>query len=206
MDYRQRIVEEAAVMFRTYGIRAVTMDMLAGQMGISKRTIYEVFKDKDELLQGVIRWMTVRQSEMMEKIFSESEDVIEAIFKMLDRMIEHYRNMSPAFQMDMKRLHFEVLKKAGNLDELPYVKNNTEILKRGIKEGIFRKDIDIEITDKCMSEVARMSNDKSVFPPDDFLNREVVKNFYINYLRGISTPRGLDLINFYEKKFSQNKK
>jgi AcrR family transcriptional regulator len=57
MDYRQTIVEEAAVMFRTYGIRAVTMDMLASHLGISKRTIYEVFRDKDELLQGVLKWM-----------------------------------------------------------------------------------------------------------------------------------------------------
>ena len=206
MDYRQRIVEEAAVMFRTYGIRAVTMDMLAGQMGISKRTIYEVFKDKDELLQGVIKWMTVRQSKVMEKIFSESENIIEAIFKLLDFMSEHFRNMSPAFHMDMKRHHFEMMKRMGDLDELPYAKNNAEILKRGIKEGIFRKDIDIEITNKCLSEVARMSNDKDVFPPDNFINKDVIRNFYINYLRGISTQKGLDLINFYEKKLGQDKK
>ena len=57
MDYRQKIIEEASVMFRTYGIRAVTMDMLAGRLGISKRTIYEVFSDKDELLKGVLKWM-----------------------------------------------------------------------------------------------------------------------------------------------------
>jgi AcrR family transcriptional regulator len=48
MDYKQRIIEEAAGMFRTYGIRSVTMDMLANQMSISKRTIYEIFSDKDE--------------------------------------------------------------------------------------------------------------------------------------------------------------
>jgi AcrR family transcriptional regulator len=204
MDYRQRIVEEAAVMFRTYGIRAVTMDMLAGQMGISKRTIYEVFKDKDELLQGVIKWMTIRQAEVLEKIFSESENVIEAIFKMLDLMGDHFRSMSPAFHMDMKRHHFEMMEKTGNLEELPFSKSNMEILKRGIKEGVFRKDIDIEITNKCLGEVARMSNDKNVFPPDDFINKDVIKNFYVNYLRGISTLKGLDLISFYEKKYSQN--
>jgi AcrR family transcriptional regulator len=54
MNYRERIIEEASKMFSTYGIRAVTMDMLAGQMNISKRTIYEVFRDKDELLRGVL--------------------------------------------------------------------------------------------------------------------------------------------------------
>ena len=108
--------------------------------------------------------------------------------------------MSPAFQMDMKRYHNEILKKLGENDELPYNRNNAEIIKRGIKEGIFREDIDVEITDKCLLEVARMSNDKSVFPPDDFMNKDIMRTFYINFLRGISTQKGLDLINFYDKK------
>ncbi len=199
MDYRQKILEEASVMFRTYGIRAVTMDMLANQMGISKRTIYEVFRDKDEILQGVLKWMAAKQRDIITKIFNQTDNVIEAIFKMLDLMADHFQKMSPAFQMDMKRLHSDLVKKLGDTNELPYLKNNSDILRRGIDEGVFREDIDIEITNKCMLEVARMSNDKDVFPPDDFPNKDVIRNFYINYLRGISTPKGLDLINFYEK-------
>jgi AcrR family transcriptional regulator len=200
MDYRQKIIEEGAMMFRTYGIRAVTMDMLASQLGISKRTIYEVFSDKDELLKGVLKWMVEKQREVMIEIFSESENVIEAIFKMLDLMMDHFKKMSPAFQMDMKRIHGDIHKNREELIDLPYFSNNSEILKRGIKEGVFRDDINVEITNKCMLEVARMSNDKDVFPPDDFANKDVVRNFYINYLRGISTQKGLDLINRYEKK------
>jgi len=199
MDYRQKIIEEGARMFRTYGIRAVTMDMLASQLGISKRTIYEVFSDKDELLKGVLLWMMEKQREVMTRIFNESENVIEAIFKMLDLMMDHFQRMSPAFQMDMRRLHRDVYKNPEELADLPYFANNSEIINRGIKEGVFRDNIDVGITNKCLLEVARMSNDKNVFPPDDFSNRDVIRNFYINYLRGISTPKGLDLINFYEK-------
>ena len=200
MDNRQRIIEEAALLFRTYGIRAVTMDMLANQMGISKRTIYEAFKDKDELLRGVLKLMTIRQREAMNKIFSETENVIEAIFKMIDLMIDHFKNMSPAFQLDMKRYHNEILKKLGEKDELPYYRNHIEIIKRGIKEGVFREDIDVEIMNKCLLEVEMMSNYKSVFPPDDFMDKNVMRTFYVNFIRGISTQKGLDLINFYDKK------
>ncbi|HZL76851.1 MAG TPA: TetR/AcrR family transcriptional regulator, partial [Bacteroidales bacterium] len=152
MDYRQTIVEEAAVMFRTYGIRAVTMDMLAGQLGISKRTIYEVFRDKDELLKGVLKWMTEKQAESMKKVFGESDNVIEAIFRMLDMMSNHFQNMSPAFLMDMKRYHHEMVKMPDGQNEFPYYRSNSEIIKRGMKEGIFRKDIDIDITNKCLTE------------------------------------------------------
>ncbi len=200
MDYRQRIIEEAAIMFRTYGIRAVTMDMLANQMGISKRTIYEVFNNKDELLDGVLKWMTIKQREVMIKILDESENVIEAIFSMLDLMSDHFRSMSPAFHLDIKRYHQEAIRILEKKNEFLYYENNEEILKRGIKEGLFRDDIDITITNRCLNEVVRMSNDKIVFPPDDFLNKDVIRNFYISYLRGISTPKGLDLIDFYDKR------
>ncbi len=198
MDYKQRIIEEAAYMFRTYGIRAVTMDMLANRIGISKRTIYEVFTDKDELLSGVLVWMATMQKDLVTKIFNESENVIEAIFKMLDKMRDHFMTMSPAFQMDIRRSYKDILKTLGEA-EIPYQASNSEILKRGIKEGVFRDDIDIEITNKCLFEVARLSNDKNVFPPDAFMNRDVIRNFYLNYLRGICTQKGLDLIDIYEK-------
>ena len=200
MDYKQRIIEEAAVMFRTYGIKSVTMDLLATHMGISKRTIYEVFKDKDELPAGVLKWMTVRQREVMEKALNETDNVIEAIFRMMNTMMEHFKSMSPAFQMDIKRYHMDIAKKLENHDQLPYVKNNEIIIEKGIKDGVFRKDIDVKMINKCMLEVAKMSNDREIFPPDDFMSADVIRNVYINYLRGICTQKGLDLIDFYEMK------
>ncbi len=206
MDYRQRIIEEAAKMFRIYGIRTVTMDMLANQMAISKRTIYEVFADKDELLAGVIEWMAVKQKESMTRIFSESGNVIEAIFSMLDLMESHFSKMSPAFLLDIKRFHEKAAEMTKEHGAIPYVNNNAEILRRGIDEGIFRSDIDVELTNKCMLEVAKMSADQQIFPPDSFNNSYVLRNLYLNYLRGISTPRGLKLINQYENSVSNSAK
>jgi len=199
MDYRQKIIEEAAKMFRTYGIRAVTMDMLATQMGISKRTIYEVFRDKDELLKGVMKWMSERQRELINEFFNESDNVIEAIFKMLDLMIIHFQKMSPAFQMDIKKYHKAFIDNPEEMHDLPYYSNNSEVLARGIKEGVFRSDIDIGITNKCLLEVARLSSDTDIFPPDDFLNKDVIRNFYIFFLMIRPPPRGLDLISKFEK-------
>lgn len=199
MNYRQKIIEEASALFRAYGIRAVTMDMLAASMGISKRTIYEVFKDKDELLKGVLKWMSQKQKEVMIKILDESDNVIEAVYKMFDLMMDHFQKMTPAFQLDMKKFQKKILENPDDYHDLPYYSNNTEILRRGIDEGVFREDIDIDITNKCMLEVAKMSNDQDVFPPEDFLKKDVIRNFYVNYLRGISTTKGLELIDIYER-------
>jgi len=199
MDYKQRIIEEAARMFRTYGIRTVTMDMLANQMSISKRTIYEVFSDKEELLEGVIEWMAEKQQETMTAVLSESDNVVEAIFRMLDLMQEHFNRMSPAFLLDMKRFHNKVMEMQEGREGIPYMNSNAEILNRGIEEGVFRNDINVELTNKCMFEVARISSDQQVFPPESFRSGEVIRNFYVNFLRGLCTPKGLKLINQYEQ-------
>lgn len=201
MNYRQKILEEAAIMFRTYGIRAVTMDMLANQLGISKRTIYEVFRDKDDLLDGVLKWMTEKQLNITAKALAESENVIEAIFKLLRIMNDHFQKISPSFYLDIRKLSKNVLNHSEELKDLPYYRNNSEMLLRGIKEGVFRDDIDVNITNKCMLEVVRLSNDENLFPHDSHNMKDVIRNFYINYLRGISTQKGLELIDRYEKEY-----
>ena len=200
MDYRQKIIETAALMFRTYGIRAVTMDMLANELGISKRTIYEKFRDKDELLAGVLKLMAVKQKEAVVKVFGESENVIAAIFRLFDMVCEHFRNMSPAFRLDMEKYYNYIVKNLLESYELLYTTNNLEMLKRGIKEGIFREDIDIDITNQYLNEVLRMSGERDIYSSEN--NRNVFRDFYVNYLRGISTPKGLELINHYNNKLT----
>lgn len=202
MDNRQRIIEEAALLFRTYGIRAVTMDMLANQMGISKRTIYELFKDKDEILSAVINWMTEKQRVVLSKILIESENVVEALFKILDLMRDHFMNMSPAFLMDIKKYRHKMMSNTDEKSEMHFFGFNEEVVRRGIKEGVFREDIDVTIINMCLFEVSKMSNDMKSIPADDLQRKDVIRNVYINYLRGISTKKGLDLISYYEKQKS----
>lgn len=205
MDYRQRITEEAALLFRRYGIRAVTMDMLANNLGISKRTIYEVFRDKHELLSGVISLMIERQKELISKISGESENVIEAVYRIMGMMSEHMDSMSPAFRLDMMKFRNEIVRNMKETGQFPYPNVNSDLIKRGIEEGVFRDDIDIEITNKCLFEVTRMSGNGDEFDPDDYSKKHVIRDVYINYLRGISTQKGLDLINYYKKRESELK-
>lgn len=198
MDTKDRIIEEAANMFRTYGIRAVTMDMLATQMGMSKRTIYEVFKDKDELLQGVMMWMIMKQSELINHCLESSGNVIEAVFMMMDIMMDHYRKMSPAFKLDMKRYHNDIKRKMEMDNAFPY-ENSRAILIQGVKEGIFRSDLDIELTDRCLKGMTKINENEETGNFDD---EQMIRNFFVNYLRGISTRKGLDLIDHYARNNS----
>ena len=201
MEIKERIIEEAAKLFRMYGIRSVTMDTLAGQLGISKRTIYEIFSDKDELLIGVLQTMARRQKALIENVLSGSESAIHAIFRLLEASIDHFQTVSPAFQADLKKYHYEVLMKECENCEMPDYKANIEIIMRGIREKLFRMDVHPEIANRCLYSLVRMTLDFDLFPAGEFTRRDVIKNAFINYMRGISTPEGLRLINQLEVKF-----
>ena len=201
MEIRERIIESAAQLFKTYGIRAVTMDSLASHLGMSKRTIYEVFADKDELLVSVLRWMAEKQRSLVNRILEDSDNAIIAIFRLLEKSRDHYQDMSPAFQADLQKYHREILMKKADKCEMPDYRNNIKLIERGIKEKLFRKDINPDIVNRCLYSLGRSTMDFELYPFDDFTRKEVIKNVFINYLRGVSTIQGVELINKLESKF-----
>jgi len=81
---KEHIILVATELFKNYGIKSVTMDTLANQLGISKRTIYEAFSDKDELLMAVLKNIAYQQKELINRVIDESENSIVAIFRMLE--------------------------------------------------------------------------------------------------------------------------
>ena len=201
MDNRDRIIDGAAELFRIYGIKTVTMDSIAGHLGMSKRTIYENFADKDELLVGVLTSMAEKQKNLVNRILDESGNAIIAIFKLLEINRDHLQNMSPAFQADMKKFHIEILMKKSDKCEMPDYRNNIKVIEKGIKQKLFRKDINPDIVNRCLYYLGMTVMDNELYPYDEFSRREVVRNVLISFLRGISTPEGTDLINKLEAKF-----
>ncbi len=194
MEIKERIIEGASQLFKMYGTRSVTMDSLASHIGISKRTIYENFQDKDEIFEGVLRHMAEKHKLLIRKILDDSDNAIEAIFRVIEMNRDHYMSMSPSFHADMKKYHNEVLMNKSEKYEMPDYRNNIEVIERGIKQKLFRKDINPDIVNRCLYSLALSVMDDKLYPFEDFTRQEVVKNGMINYLRGISTSEGIQLI------------
>jgi len=201
MEIKERIIEEAAKLFKVYGIKSVTMDSLASHLGISKRTIYEIFSDKDELLSSVLEWMADKQKEMITRILEGSESAIHAIFRLLENSRDHFQDMSPAFQADLKKYHFQIMLNKTKLSDMPDYKASVQIIERGIMENLFRKDINPDLVNRCLYSLGRSTMDFELYPFEDFSRKEVIKNVFINYMRGVSTDDGIALINKLEAEF-----
>lgn len=200
MQNRGHIIEGAAELFRNYGIRSVTMDSLANHLGISKRTIYEIFADKDELLLGVFQWMSEKQQEMVKKFMDESGNAIIAIFKLMEMTINHFQGMSPAFQADMKKYYHEEILNKSNGYQMPDISYTIPLIEKGIREKLFRKDINPDLVNRCMYLLGKSVMDQDLYSSGQFTRHEVIQNTLINYLRGISTKEGNELISKLAEK------
>lgn len=201
MEIRERIIEGAATLFKNYGIKAVTMDSLANHIGMSKRTIYEIFSDKDEILDGVLQMMAEKQRSLVKRILDDSDNAIDAIFRLLETSRDHFQEMSPAFHADIRKYHREVLMNKADKCEMPDYRNNIQVIEKGIKQKLFRKDINPDIVNRCLYAIGRSTMDGELYPFEEFTRREVIKNVFINYLRGISTDEGIQLIEKRTAKF-----
>jgi hypothetical protein len=109
--------------------------------------------------------------------------------------------MSPGFQSDLKKYHYKVLMMKTEISEMPDYKNNIKVIERGIKEKLFRKSINADIVNRCLYSLGRSAMDFDLYPFEEFSRREVIKNVFINYMKGISTAEGIKLINKLEAKF-----
>jgi len=201
MDIRDRIIEEATESFKTFGIKTVTMDTLASQLGMSKRTIYEVFSDKEELLIAVLSRIAQQQKDLVKKVLDESENSISAIFRMLEFSRDNYQYLNPAFQSDLKKYHHDLLLKSEESLEMPDYRDHYLVIEKGIKEGLFRKDLNTELINRGLYNLGRSLMDNDQYPFDKFTRRDVIRNIFISYLRGISTLKGLELIDRLEANF-----
>jgi len=111
MEVRERIIIEAGLLFGKYGIRSMTMDALAEEMGISKRTIYERFRDKDTLLLEVVRYYKEKRMVEAFEIIEQSDNAIVAMFRLMKVTISQIEHMNPLFFHDFKKYHTRVFGK-----------------------------------------------------------------------------------------------
>ncbi|MEA1888112.1 MAG: TetR/AcrR family transcriptional regulator [Bacteroidota bacterium] len=200
MDYRERITQEAAVLFMKYGIRAVTMDSIAHHLGMSKRTIYEHFADKEELLVSVISSMSAKQKDVFRKIMSEADNVIEALFEMLRVADAHFSNTNPTYLMDLKKYHHRVYEMICQKGDIKNFEMTLSMLREGVEEKMFRDDINIDIVNAGIHGIIDTTRDNEEMSFDKYTPFEIIDNLLFNYLLGISTPKGRELINKYKEQ------
>ena len=195
---KQRIIEEASELFGRSGVKSITMDDLARNLGISKRTIYENFRDKETLL---IACIDAFHDERSEKVFLDADNVAEAILVMLRKSVEPVAQWKFNMMNDIRKYYPQVYKNHLSRLHQNERQNFEYVVQRGIQEEVFRSELNPEIVAHFFSKmgevvVARIDKDLDKFSLVDVFN-----NIVLTILRGICTAKGIEIID----KFKENR-
>ena len=197
MEIKNRIITEARQLFVNYGIRSITMDMIAEHLGISKRTIYENFKDKNELLKSCINAAMADQRKMNEEIIKSSSNIIDAIFIFIKNSINTLKRINPAFFYDIQKYYPAIWSRTIQKNDERNFNRIVSLLNQGISEGLFRENINVEIIARLILEQFKLLSNQEIFPENKYSMIDIFENIVINFVRGIVTVNGLELIDTY---------
>lgn len=184
------------------GIKSTTMDIVASRLHISKRTLYEIFGSKNEMLGAALDHINDIQTREIECIMSTSENILEAIMRILVKHRSTISGMNLRFLKDMDRLYTMLRPQYyKRLDER--VNYMASAFRLGVSQGLFRKGLNYEMLARIFEIQMESLKRSEDFIPQNMDLTEIIDSFTITLLRGIVTPKGSDILEKrYKEEFS----
>ena len=192
-ELRKRVIAEAFRAFGIYGIKNVHMDDLACSLSISKRTLYELFCDKEQLLLEVLIMHQQEMNTYISEVASKAENALEVIFAFYRRKLSELTELNPLFLRDLRKYP----------NVLSYVRERQKLsdaaalvhFQKGVEEGIFRDDINFDIINQAMSMQFEMLVYSDI--TENYPLSEIYSEVTFLHMRGISTPKGMQMVDAF---------
>ena len=190
-EKRLEIIERASAVYMKFGIKSVTMDDLSRELGVSKKTIYKYFSDKNNLVKSIIEMKVEMDTAICINCSQQSENAIEELISVSKFVLEHFGNINPTVFYDLQKHYkdaWKILEDHKWHFVLNMIKTNIE---RGIKEGVYRDDLHVGVIARLY--VASIENimNSEIFPWPEFKFQEVFSEMIRLHLNGIANEAGI---------------
>ncbi len=180
--------------FAEKGIKAVKMDDVAAQLSISKRTLYEIFQNKEQLLYEGVRLYHQQKKQQMELIGLTSKNVMEIILRVYKIKVQEFKMTNPVFYSDLSKYPL-VLDYLNNENQKVHSKY-VQFMERGVKEGYFRKDVDYNLTSRMFDALEKFIMREELYKA--YSIEDIFKYIVFVSLRGLCTRKGVMTLETFE--------
>jgi len=190
----RNILERVSLLYQRYGIKSVTMDDVSRELGISKKTLYQHFSDKEELVHRVIDYIIDTRQSCMNEIHDKQMNAIDELFEVARQVNQMLKDHNPSTEYDLKKYYpaaFEKVKLVKRKVMFESVLNN---LQRGILQGIYRSEMNPEVIAKL--HVARVEGmlESDVFTVEEYTRMDYFREIMIYHIRGIANEKGIKIL------------
>ena len=204
-EIKYRIINATHQLLMQFGVRSVSMDDIAGNLGMSKKTLYQYFKDKNEIIDQVVTFIIIHNEGLCCDNKKESENAVHEMFMIITMLRDMFANMNPSVMFDLHKYHPKAYKKIAEHKDSYLFKMVKENLDSGIKQKLYRKDVDVDI-------MARFRIDTMFLPFSLEFQKSTKKNMMdcqvqviLNFLYGLVTPKGYELADGYRLQMASKK-
>jgi AcrR family transcriptional regulator len=197
---KERITEKAHELFMRYGVRSVSMDDIAAQLGMSKKTLYQYYTDKEELVDAVLSSFLENNRKQCIDGRQKAENAVHEVFQAFDMMQEMFSNMNPSLVFELEKYHTAVYKKIQHHKYVFLYQVLKQNLERGIKEELYRPEINVDILTRFRIESMMLAFNSEVFPTNRTHLISIQEEILEHFLYGLSTTKGQKLIQKYKQQ------
>jgi TetR/AcrR family transcriptional regulator, cholesterol catabolism regulator len=201
---KEKILKGAEDLFMKYGVRSISMDDIARHLSVSKKTLYQHFADKEDIVTMTCQTHLQRTSTEFNHVKEVSKNAIEELANLSACLKRNMENLNPSLLFDLQKYHPKAwsvwLDHKNNFIRDSVVRN----IRQGIAEGYFRQEINPEIIAAMRLELVQLAFDETVFPREKFRLTDVQMAVFDHFVNGLVTDKGRKLYQKYKEKINQS--
>ena len=190
-DLCGRVITVAMKAFYSKGVKNVTMDEIAHELTMSKRTLYQIFSDKESLLLACLEEGKRVHGALLEERMQKTDDVLDIVLFDFSTRLQHLKSINPLFFTELTK--FPKIVERMKSDRVQHMERALVLMQRGVKQGLFRDDVDFKIIFALLMN--HIDNVSTVDGIKEFSPIDVFKHLVFFYLRGCTTPKGMAMMD-----------
>ena len=198
----EEIIRKSSEIYRKYGIRSVSMDDIARELSISKKTIYRYFKDKDDLIEKVVKAYIDKQQCSMKDFSSAEMNAIDVLLEISRFLISNHTKLNTSMLYDLQKYHPKAWDLIFKFRREHIYDNICENMRIGIEQELYRSDLKIDIIARFYVNRIEQSFDQISNEIENHSFEDIFNTMFINHIRGIANDKGLA---YLEEKIKNNK-
>ena len=190
-DRERQIIDQAHKVFMRLGIRSVNMDDIAQHLRISKKTLYQFVKDKQDLVQRVVKYNCEQHHAAITGICERGLNAIDEQFEIAKFIAAKLGEMHPSIHFDLLKYHPEAWDLLERTEKAEIYECVTRNMEKGIAEGLYRDDLNIPVVAKIYMARFDAVFDGELFPESEYNFQDIIWEVYRYHIRGIASEKGI---------------
>lgn len=188
------ILLKVGELYNKYGIKSVTMDDLARELGISKKTLYQYFENKNDLVSKVLDYNLEKRNCSFKELHEKNINAVEELLEVGIQVIKSTKDYNASIEYDLKKYYPNLYTRLHNIRKKKMYEAVLQNVEKGKKEGLFRDDLDNEIIAKMQTSRFLSMGDDEYFSPDDIFKPKTILELFIYHIRGIANSKGIEVL------------